>query len=116
MSYDEADVKWSGWWTLLWGINVLALLVLAFHMDVEHWIATFMALFMLPELVGLRRHRDSLPPLTYVTRRYLPRWLPDLLTFAGGALLAVLYPTPWFWILDAGLVGWLTNHWDVTYS
>lgn len=116
MSYDEADIRWSRTYVVMWVVNIIALLVLAFVMDVEHWLAAFGVLFLLPELVALRRHRDGLPPLTYVTRRYLPRWMPDALTFAGGALLAILYPVDWFWVIDAGMVGWLTNHWDVTYS
>jgi hypothetical protein len=116
MSYDEADVKWSGIFLTLWIANVVALLGLAFVLDLGHWVAAFLALFFVPEMVGLRRHRDSLPPLTYVVRRYLPQWMPTGLTWGFGALLAVLFHNPLFWIGDATMCGWLTEHWNVTYA
>lgn len=116
MSYDEADVRWSGVWVALWAFNVLALAVLAPFLPMFHWLAAFGVLFLLPELVGLRRHRDALPPLTYVTRRYVPRWVPTALSCAAGAWLCLLWPAPLFIIGAAGMVGWLINHWDVTYS
>jgi hypothetical protein len=116
MSYDEPDVRWNGEFLFLWVANVCSLLGLAFVLDLEHWLASFLLLFFVPEMVGLRRHRDSLPPLTYVVRRFLPQWLPTGLTFAFGALLAVLFQSPLFWIGDAAMVGWLTEHWAVTYA
>ena len=118
MSYDEARVRWNPLWVFLWVCNVVALAVLAPVVPLRTWASLFAGLFLVPEMIGLVRHQDSLPPLTYVVRRYLPRWLPDLLTFAAGAWLA------WLWRADvpapqiavAGMVGWLTNHWDVTYD
>jgi hypothetical protein len=116
VTYDEGDVRWSRAFVALWVFNVVALLVLAFILPERHWVAAFGLLFLLPELVGLRAHRDALPPLTYVTRRYVPRWIPTALTFAFGAFLATLWHDQLFLVVDAGMVGWLTNHWDVTYS
>lgn len=116
MSYDEANVRWNGVFVWLWILNTSALLGLAFVLRLEHWLAAFLLLFFVPEMAGLRRHKDSLPPLTFVVRRYLPPWVPTGLTFAFGALLAVLFRNPLFWIGDAAMCGWLVEHWDVTYE
>jgi hypothetical protein len=120
--YDEGDTSWSGWWVALWVACILALVGLeVLGVSPLTWGTWFLGLFLLPELIGLRRHRDALPPLTFVTRRYVPRWVPTAVTFACGAWLAASW-----WqravhpmlavIVVAGFVGWLTNHWDVTYD
>lgn len=111
-----AAVAYSRAWVGMWVACVVALAVLAPLVSLHVWVASFAVLFLLPELIGLRRRRDMLPPLTYVTRRYVPRWVPTALTFAAGAWLALLWPVPLFLVADAGMVGWLTNHWDVTYD
>jgi len=121
VSYDEAGVRWLPAWIALWVWNVIALAVLAPMLKPGAWLAAFFVLFLLPEMIGLRRHRDALPPLTYVVRRYVPRWVPTAATFAAGAWLAVLWlPMAAHPALvavgDAAMVGWLTNHWDVTYD
>lgn len=117
MSYDEAAVRWSRSFVLVWVVNVVALAVYAATVPpLGHLVAAIGLLFMAPELIGLWRHKDGLPPLTYVTRRYLPRWAPTMLTFALGVWLATLYRDPVFWVADAAWAGWMTNHWDVTYD
>lgn len=116
MSYDEGNVRWSRPFVLMWAVNCLALAVMAFFLDLPHWLGTFGLLFFVPEMIGLLRHKDSLPPLTFVVRRYLPQWLPTALTFGFGAMLATLWHSPLFWIGDAAMCGWLTEHWAVTYG
>ena len=121
MGYDEADVRWSRWWVLLWTLNVLFLAVYAAYASAGAWFSAFLVTFLLPEMVGLRRHRDGLPPLTYVVRRYVPRWVPTAVTFGAGAFLIC----EWWGVTGAReleavgvatMIGWLTNHWDVTYG
>lgn len=113
--------KFNPYWVALWAVNTLALAVLAPRLTPGAWVAAFSVLFLLPEMIGLVHRGDSLPPLTYAVRRYLPRWMPDMVTFAAGAWVA------WLWIpiavhplvcavSVAGFVGWLTNHWSRTYE
>lgn len=121
MSYDEANVRWNKAWLWLWVFCTVELVALAHFLTPGAWLAAFFALFLAPELVGLRIHQDTLPPLTYAVRRYLPRWIPTAATFAGGAWLAMLWvPTAKHpavvAVVIATFVGWLTNHWDVTYD
>lgn len=122
MAYDEADVAFSPAWVVLWVWNVAALAVYAaLHFPPRDFAASLLVGFLLPEMVGLRRHRDALPPLTYVVRRYVPRWVPTAVTFGVGAWMAfaflpvVEHPAV-VGSAIAGLVGWLDNHWAVTYS
>jgi hypothetical protein len=112
----KAAAYYSRWWVRLWLLDVIALAAYAPFAPLGHWLAAFAVLFLLPEMIGLRVRGDALPPLTYVTRRYLPRWAPTALTFAAGVWLAILWQVSAFWVADAGFVGWLTNHWDVTYD
>lgn len=69
---NENDVKWSFWkgifpW-ILWSLGFFAL-----------------------EFRGIKEKRDSLPPLTFVIRRWIPGWL----LFMG--------------------VGWIAWHFTLTY-
>jgi hypothetical protein len=84
-------------------------------------------LFMIPEMIGLIRREDSLPPLTYTVRRYLPRWIPTAVTWAVAAWMFYVWCIPVDGMTQAqhpllaaiaifGVAGWLTNHWDVTYD
>lgn len=121
MTYDEANARWSKAWVLLWLVNVVVLAALAPFMVPRRWAAAFALLFLLPEMIGLLRHHDALPPLTYVVRRYVPRWVPTAVTFGCGAWLAEMWVDradhPLLaLVIIATFVGWLTNHWDVTYS
>jgi len=120
MAYDEADVRWSPWWVLLWIINVGALCAMAFAGAAPKTVATwFMVLFMAPEMFGLWRHKDAFPPLTYVVARYVPNWMPHALTFGIGTWLGAVWwrsaDHPLIAVTIIGLfVGWLSNHWTVT--
>jgi hypothetical protein len=124
VSYDEHAVRWSPLWIALWVVNCAALAaLLVAGAAAKTWAAAFLAMFLVPELVGLRRHGDGLPPLTYVVCRYVPRWIPTAVTFAVGAWMAFAWlPSPktehplLVAVVIAGMVGWLTNHWDVTYD
>ena len=122
MAYDEHDTRWSPAWVVMWVVNMLALVGLELYgVAPVTWGSAFLALFLAPELVALRRHKDALPPLTYVVRRYVPRWIPTAVSFGIGTWLAVAWwprvSHPLLVVIGiASFVGWLTNHWDVTYS
>lgn len=119
-----AAVRFSRAWIGLWAANVVALTgLLAAGVSPRAWASAFVVLFLLPEMVGLRVRGDSLPPLTYAVRRYVPRWVPSAVTWAVAGWMAGA------WVLDHravhpvlvlvivfGMAGWLTNHWDVTYD
>lgn len=113
------------WWVALWLANVIGLTaLLAFGVSPKAWSAAFLVLFLLPEMIGLLHRGDRLPPLTYAIRRYVPRWVPSAVTFGVGGWMA------YAWLAGkhravhpvlvaaaiAAMVGWLTNHWDVTYD
>jgi hypothetical protein len=120
----KLGARFNLWWVGLWAANVVALAaLLAVGVSTVAWASAFLVLFMLPELVGLRVRGDSLPPLTYVMRRYVPRWVPDAVTWGVAGWMFVA------WVLAGvaehpvivaamilGTAGWLTNHWDVTYD
>lgn len=121
MSYDEKHARWSPLWVALWVANTSVLTWLVPRLTMRLWLAWAVVLFLVPEFIGLARHHDALPPLTYVVRRYVPRWVPTSVTFGAAAWFAAT------WVPHAehpGLVavgiaavaGWMTNHWDVTYD
>ena len=117
-------VRFNRWWIALWAANVAALTaLLVAGVSPLAWAAAFIVLFMLPEMVGLRKREDALPPLTYAVRRYSPRWIPDAVTWGVAAWMfaawvlsgATLHPV-FVSVAIFGTAGWLTNHWDVTYD
>lgn len=121
MAYDEAHIRWNRWWLALWATTVAVIVPLAFLVPFRRWSLLAAALFGLPEAVGLLRHRDSLPPLTFVIRRYMPRWLTftvmDGLLFAAGAWWLGFGATFSLKLGALGaLMGWANNHFDVTYD
>lgn len=122
------EAHFNRFWVMMWAVNVTALLALfAIGTPPATWTTAFVVLFLLPEMIGAWRRGDSLPPLTYAVRRYVPRWVPDAVTGMVGTWMA------WIWlvprnevsaahhpllvaIIIAGFVFWLINHWDVTYD
>ncbi len=113
--------KFSRWWVALWAVNMVVLVgLLLSGARVSTFAAAAGPLFLLPEAIGLRRRRDQLPPLTYVIRRYVPRWLVDSTVFAGGAFAAMAWwPDPHrtvVMVTVAFIVGWLLNHFDTTFD
>jgi hypothetical protein len=93
----------------------------AFLLPFRRWSMLAAVLFGVPEAIGLMRHRDSLPPLTYVIQRYVPRWLafPLLrgLLWAGAAWWMGLRPEVCLAVGVTGAAdGWISNHFDVTYD
>jgi uncharacterized membrane protein YiaA len=124
----ETPVVFNKFWVALWAGNVAILLALfAGGISPLGWFAAFVVLFLVPEMIGVRVRGDSLPPLTYATRRYVKRWVPDAVTWAVGAWMAYAWCIPVDGVTKAQhplavfvaiftMCGWLTNHWDVTYD
>lgn len=113
--------RWSPCWVGLWVTNVVVLLPLAFLIPFRYWSAAAVLLFLVPELIALVHDHDALPPLTQVTRRYVPRWMTFIL------IRGLLYAAVAAWlgcslrvVLALGgcgaLGGWAEDHFDVTYD
>ena len=113
--------RFDRWWVALWTANTVLLggLILA-NVRPSTWLASAVALFFIPEAIGLARAGDSLPPLTFVIRRYVPRWAVDAAVFGFGAFAAMTW-----WssphrtaviVAIAATVGWLINHFDVAFD
>jgi hypothetical protein len=96
---------------------------LAIGITPGRFVSLAVPLFLLPEAIGLLRKGDSLPPLTYVIRRYIPRWCVYPIVWSFGAWGAIswssLKPQAYrnlVWLALAFVVGWLNEHFDVTYD
>lgn len=85
------------------------------------WLGATVALFGIPESTSLLRKDDSLPPLTHTIRHFLPNWFAfpliyGLLGAIGGRWLGF----EWLRYLGVGamfgLLGWLSDHFTVTYA
>lgn len=115
----QDTVRWAPWFVVLWGVVAVTALVLMFFLPFKIWSIAAAVGFGTMEGVGLVREKDAFPPLTFLIRRYLPRWLAFAAIYAlvGGA------GAYWFRISRAervagmfALLGWLTAHFDLTYD
>lgn len=120
---------WKKWWVAMWCVVATALLASAFLFSFKLWAVLVTAGFGVPEGFALwdgarrypnsrDRHRAPYPPLTYVTRYYLPRWLTY--TATGGLTGAIGaawfgFPSPLAVAGVFALYSWLLEHWEVTY-
>lgn len=120
---------WKKWWVVMWCGIVITLALLPIVLPFREWAAAATAGFGGPEGFaiwnGRRRFPDPLerykapyPPLTYVARYYLPRWL----TYTATGGLVGTISAMWFSMpkpLGVGgtlaLFSWLVEHWEVTY-
>jgi hypothetical protein len=114
----------------MWLVMTVMLMAAAFVVPVTRWWILAAAGFGIPEGFAIwdgqrrypdrmKRHLAPYPPLTYVTRYYLPRWLAYTLTGglvgAIGSSWFVTHPSPWLAAAVFGLFSWLIEHWEVTY-
>lgn len=116
---SEVPESWSRLWLVMWVAIVAALLGAAFSLPFEHWALAATVGFGLPEGFALLKRADAYPPLTYVTRHFLPKWLAFTLIYG----LVGTVGTFWFGAQHplrmgalAALLGWLTAHFDTVYS
>lgn len=114
--------RFNGWWVAMWVASCAVLLAMFVGgCSPAAFVTAMVVLFGVPEAIGLVHRGDSLPPLTYTVRRFVPRFAPDIMTVAIGAWMAAVWiPTAHHRALVAlaigGTVGFLLNHWDVTYD
>lgn len=117
----EIGARFNPFWTGLWAVNTVALVaLLIMGVTPAVFLAAAFALFIVPEAVGLRKRGDSLPPLTFAIRRYVPRWCVDTVVYGLAAWAAVTWWSRPHHVLIvvaiAAIVGWLNNHFDVTFD
>jgi hypothetical protein len=119
VSYDEGQTVWSRAWVLLFAaVSALLLLAIPF-LTFKQWSIAAALGFGLLESVGLLRHRDRLPPLTFIVRRYVPEWLTFVIAgffvgVAGGYWFDFAHPFRLGGLL--ALYSWVVEHFVVTYE
>jgi hypothetical protein len=112
-------VNWNRWWVAMWAVAAPAVLVSAFFVSFWVWVAIAIAGLLVPELISLVKQNDGLPPLTYTIRHFLPNWVAfPLIYFALGSVGAhwLDFDEPLRVGALMGLLGWLTDHFAVTYA
>jgi len=110
---------WKPWWVIYWLVASPALIVSAFFLDFAVWVALAVLGFLVPELISLIRQDDGYPPLTHTLRHFVPNWVAfPLIYFSLGAVGAhwLEFDEPIRIGLLMGLLGWLTDHFTVTYA
>jgi hypothetical protein len=115
----DVPAHWSKLWLLMWLINSVVLIGSAFFVDVGPWTIMAAVLFFAPEAVSLAKKDDGLPPLTHAIRHFLPNYLAFPLIYGalGGAGAKWLgFERPSGIAALMALLGWLTDHFSVTYS
>lgn len=113
---------YAAWFLYLWGVIMVALLVLLFFIPFTVWSILAVVFFGSMETVGVVTEKvmtDSpYPPLTQVLHTYLRDWmtLPAIsaVAVAAGAKWHV-GSHPWGLVVLAGLIGWLWIHFISTY-
>lgn len=111
--------NWNTWWVVMWLVVSPTLIVTAFFVPFPLWVGAAVVGFLVPELVSIVKQDDSLPPLTHTIRHFLPNWLAfPLIYFSLGAVGAhwLEFPRPLRVGALMGLLGWLTDHFTVTYA
>jgi hypothetical protein len=111
--------NWNKWWVLMWLTAAPAVIVSAFFLPFSRWVVAAIIGFLVPELISIQRKKDSLPPLTHTIRHFLPNWLAFPLIYASlGSVGAywLSFPRPFGVGALMGLLGWLTDHFIVTYG
>jgi len=119
LGFNKKPANWNTWWVIMWALTAPTLVVLAFHIDFVPWIGAALVGFLLPEMISILKRKDSLPPLTHTIRHFLPNWIAfPLIYFSLGSVGAkwLEFAIPLRIGLLMGLLGWLTDHFTVTYA
>ena len=115
----EIPQNWNKGWVVMWLIVSPALIVSAFFVPFAVLVAAAVVGFLVPELISITKRNDSLPPLTHTIRHFLPNWVAfPLIYFSLGSVGAhwLDFPRPLAVGALMGLLGWLTDHFTVTYA
>lgn len=111
--------NWNKLWLLMWATTSPALIILAFHIPFVPWVGAALVGFLLPEMMSILKKDDALPPLTHAFRHFVPNWVAfPLIYFCLGSIGArwLFFEAPLRIGALMGLLGWLTDHFTVTYA
>ena len=114
----RVPVTWNRLWVLMWAFFSVGLLTVVFYVSFWPWLVLALLFFGVPEAIGIRARGDALPPLTHVIRHFLPNYVAFPLIYGlFGAIAArwMEFPRPWPLGALLALLGWLTDHFQVTY-
>ncbi len=116
----ERTNHWNPAWVVLWVVVVIVLLgMLVLDVSFWLWLPCAVVLFGVPEALGMLRPHDAFPPLTQVIRQYVPRWLAFTVIYGFVGLAAGNWfdvDNRWGVAAIAGVLGWLTTHFDLTFD
>jgi len=115
----RAGAHWSRWWMAMWAICAPTTIVAATRLPFKRWLPLAGVLFGLPEAISVSKADDRYPPLTHMLRHFLKSWVTfPFLYFCVGAC-----GSRWLKLKNplglgalTGLLGWLTDHFDQSYS
>ncbi len=111
--------NWNKLWVAMWILTAPSVVVSAFFVRIWLWIPAAVVGFLLPEMISIHKEDDSLPPLTHMIRHFLPDWMAfPLIYFSLGSVGAhwLNFHRPAAIGVLMGLLGWLTDHFTVTYA
>jgi hypothetical protein len=111
--------NWNRWWIAMWALVTPAVIVSAFFVPFWLWVIIGIVGLLAPEVVSLVKKDPSLPPLTFTVRHFLRDWLAfPLIYFSVGAVGSHFLGFPRSLQLGGlfALLGWLTDHFTVTYA
>ncbi len=111
--------NWNKQWVAMWLVGAPLVVGSAFVLPFLAWLAVAVVGFLVPEMISISKKDDSLPPLTHTIRHFLPNWVAfPLIYFALGAVGAhwLEFSRPFEIGLLMGLLGWLTDHFTLTYA
>jgi hypothetical protein len=111
--------SWNRPWLVMWAVATPLVIVSAFHIAFWGWVAMAFVGFGVPEWISIQKQKDELPPLTSTIRHFVPNWVAfPAIYFCLGSIGAnwLTAPQPFHVGLLVGLLGWLTDHFTVTYA
>lgn len=124
--YSEERDQWHPLWKLMWVVTTPTWIAIAFLWSITEpgrwWVSptAFILLFLVPELVSIKRRHDRLPPLTHMIRGYVDDdFAFPAIYFLVGALGGRWFGFPVTRLVGlgviAGMLGWLTIHFTLSY-
>lgn len=124
--YSQQRNEWHPLWKLMWVVTTPTWIAIAFRYSVTEpgrwWVSpsVFLLLFLVPELISIKKRHDRLPPLTHMIRGYIDDdFAFPAIYFLVGALGGRWFGFPMTRFLGLGVVaailGWLTIHFTLSY-